>query len=90
MVQGVNILILFSFLGGHLNLLRHLYAEGCALTAASISIAAAGGGHLETLHFLRVSGCEGGGSAACMAAAQGGHMHVLKYLQASGIPLRGM
>ena len=71
-------------IGGHLEVVKWLRANGCPWDAYTCTFAAEGG-HLEVLKWARANGCEWH-KVTCSSAAAGGHLDVLKWARDNGCP----
>jgi len=69
-------------LGGRLNILQWLRANGCPCDERTCS-SAAEGGHLNILQWLRANGCPWD-KWTCSRAAEGGHLNILQWARANG------
>lgn len=74
---------------GHLELLKHLRANGCQWSW-DVCTNAARGGHLEVLKWARANGAYWDDGLTCAAAAEGGHLDVLKWVRANGAHWDGL
>ena len=78
----------FAALGGQLEVLKWLEANGCPLHSkwSNVCSFAALGGHLEVLKYLRGNRGHRWYVQTSAFAAYGGHLEVLKYLHEKGCP----
>ena len=76
--------VLAAAIGGHLEVLQWVRANGCPWDERTCW-GAAEGGHLEVLQWARANGCPWSGET-CEFAAKGGDVEVLRWACANGCP----